>query len=674
MGKWNILSEPTETRSFNIGLHIHVLEDLCINDNQGYQNYSLMVRIKWRGPRKQFRKSFNSPKECTRMQLVKPDGTVEWNEGFNHVCKMMMEKMGSFRSWDIQLAVHGSDLNSNDKASNLAKVILDVAQFIPSNSNSSKKTISIPIKCNVKDSTIEAALKVSFKFHELGTNDEPTKSPVRAQLLPTLSCIGFNPQQVHRPEHIKPSIKKVSSQKIQSQSLKGKNAISHVDVDPSNYRYSPNSSKDSFTCSSSEEENRIVYKNLPELNFLAETSTSENDEKKSLTLSPVQTISEKTTRHPSLIRLTSWKKGKLSFKVSHPKGTPLLNKASQEGGDDIHDDRRHQLSTSHLPIQPKEELEQTQHGFEDEDHFAVGRWEKKRFTSRDGKMELCAQVFLASIDQRSEEAAGAGACSVLVAVIADWLHKNPKNLPIKCQFDTLIQKGSLEWRKLCENKSNKDEFSDHHFDIETVLQAGVSRLSILSERSYVGFFIPENVPECCEFLQAAMSFDRMWEELIASPSEEAIYIVSWNDHFFVLKVETEEIFIIDTLGDRLSEGCIQAYILKFDKETEIRRSNMEDQIDSKQRPQQHGDADHGISASELPPESSAEVIRKGKSSCKEFIKGFLAALQLRDLEQDVERGHTGKASLHQRLQIEFHYTVIQEETAQTVKENKISTS
>nr|GEY48302.1 hypothetical protein [Tanacetum cinerariifolium] len=48
----------------------------------------------------------------------------------------------------------------------------------------------------------------------------------------------------------------------------------------------------------------------------------------------------------------------------------------------------------------------------------------------------------------------------------------------------------------------------------------------------------------------------------------------------------------------------------------------------------------------------------GKESCKEYIKSFLAAIPLRELQADVKKGLMAASShlVHHRLQIEFHYT------------------
>ncbi|CAA2989956.1 Indole-3-pyruvate monooxygenase YUCCA6 [Olea europaea subsp. europaea] len=56
-----------------------------------------------------------------------------------------------------------------------------------------------------------------------------------------------------------------------------------------------------------------------------------------------------------------------------------------------------------------------------DDSFSVGSWEQKENTSRDGYLKIQIQVFFASIDQRSEPAAGESAWTSLLAVIADWL-------------------------------------------------------------------------------------------------------------------------------------------------------------------------------------------------------------------------------------------------------------
>lgn len=263
-------------------------------------------------------------------------------------------------------------------------------------------------------------------------------------------------------------------------------------------------------------------------------------------------------------------------------------------------------------------------------------------------MKLKTQVFFASIDQRSERAAGESACTALVAVIADWLQSNNDEMPIKSQLDTLIREGSLEWRNLCENETYKERFPDKHFDLETVVEAGVRPLSVVPEKSFVGFFHPDGLEdEGFDFLKGAMSFDNIWDEI-----SSGVYIISWNDHFFILKVEEDAYYMIDTLGERLYEGCNQAFILKFDKDTVINRvADVAQKSDDKP-----GDEKNESLTGKQEVEDEQGVVCSGKESCKEYIKSFLAAIPIRELQGDLKKGLIASTLLHHRLQIEFHYT------------------
>lgn len=319
-----------------------------------------------------------------------------------------------------------------------------------------------------------------------------------------------------------------------------------------------------------------------------------------------------------------------------------------------------------------------------DDNFAIGTWEQKEIVSRDGHMKLQTQVFFASIDQRSERAAGESACTALVDVIADWFHNSQNLMPIKSQFDSLIRDGSLEWRKLCENEIYREKFPDRHFDLETVLQAKIRPLSVVPRKSFIGFFHPDGINEASfDFLHGAMSFDNIWDEIsrtgleLPDNSEPQVYIVSWNDHFFVLKVESDAYYIIDTLGERLYEGCNQAYILKFDSNTTISKmpdtnqtageKTANDQqivatvVEGKDQ-QVNGKEESSMtlanvsSQPEEPTKEKDEVLCRGKESCKEYIKSFLAAIPIRELQADIKKGLMASTPLHHRLQIELHYT------------------
>ncbi|RRT33462.1 hypothetical protein B296_00052741 [Ensete ventricosum] len=396
--------------------------------------------------------------------------------------------------------------------------------------------------------------------------------------------------------------------------------------------------------SSSEDEHEFSYSGIATANILLGAALpgkleDHEEEEQNLQITSVK-------RQPSLVRLLS-NRTRLSFKArKHPKGEPLLNKScSDVGGDDI-DLERHQQSSTESALQREEKPRDR--GFEGEGTFEVGVWERRRLSSRDGGgMELVADVFLASIDQRSEKAAAESACTVLAVVIADWLHHNPKALPLRCQFDELIRQGSLEWRKLCADEAHKEKFWDQHFDLDTVLEAKVRPLTENKTMSYVGFFGLDDMPDSLHFLRGTMSFDNIWDDLLRpSPPEERIYIASWNDHFFVLRIEGNAIYLIDTFGERLFEGCNQAYVLKFDRQSMIYKRSVEagDSDECRQDVRQGGGAAY----------TDGEAVCEGVICCKEYIKGFLAALPLRELQQDVNRGVMEEAVLHRHLQIEFH--------------------
>lgn len=261
-------------------------------------------------------------------------------------------------------------------------------------------------------------------------------------------------------------------------------------------------------------------------------------------------------------------------------------------------------------------------------------WEYREISSRDRQAKLKTNVFFASFDQRSEQASGESACTVLVALIAHWLHFN-HDMPTRAQFDRLITQGSSEWRRLCNNDYYSQLFPDKHFDLETIIEANVRPLVVLPQKSYTGFFSPEKF-QC---LKGAMSFDGIWDEIKSKvcDQEPMIYIVSWNDHFFVLKVEENAYYIIDSLGERLSEGCQKAFILKFDDSSVM-----------------YGKKDK---ANEVPPKgASREIICRGKECCKEFIKRFLVAIPLWQLEKEEKKWSVSSPYLHRQLQIDFHYS------------------
>lgn len=358
-----------------------------------------------------------------------------------------------------------------------------------------------------------------------------------------------------------------------------------------------------------------------------------------------------------------WRK----VKLPKAKGEPLLKPYGEEGGDDIDYDRRLLTPSDGSVSEGSNGSTNSMVSVFGDDDFVVGNWESKEVFSRDGHLKLSTQVFFASIDQRSERAAGESACTALVAVVADWFQTNQDLMPIRSQFDNLIREGSLEWRRLCENETYRERFPDKHFDLETVLHAKIRPLTVSPSKSFIGFFQPEGDDDMSgfDFLNGAMSFDNIWDEIaqaaeFSSSDSPNLYIVSWNDHFFLLKVEHDAYYIIDTLGERLHEGCSQAYILKFDKNTTIHKVPGEKKPcspDSSGPMKDSSGSESSTTDQDSGNDTEEEVlVSKGKESCKEYIKSFLAAIPIRELQADIKKGLMASTPLHHRLQIEFQYT------------------
>ncbi|KAK2985725.1 hypothetical protein RJ640_000405 [Escallonia rubra] len=322
----------------------------------------------------------------------------------------------------------------------------------------------------------------------------------------------------------------------------------------------------------------------------------------------------------------SWKRRRLSFK------SEKIKTSEDENRNDI-------ASTS---AQNENVTKPTRTAYQSS---TTSNWETRDLTSRDGSTKLRANVFFASFDQRSDKAAGGSACTALVAIIAHWLQSNQNMMPSRPEFDKLIIDGSSEWQKLCNNNAYVNDFPNKHFDLETILHADLRPIHVSREESYIGFFGPEKF----ESLKGAMSFDELWNEVEtkADEHEPRIYIVSWNDHFFVLKADVNAYYIIDTLGERLFEGCEQAYILRFDESTSIHAKIKTQKVSAEEMAGQD---------TANSKEESEEIICSDRGCCKEYIKRFLAAIPLQELEQEEKKETVPYYSLHQRLQIEFNFT------------------
>ncbi|OVA17123.1 EEIG1/EHBP1 N-terminal domain [Macleaya cordata] len=728
---------PQLSKKFEVKIVLRRLEEFHIGNFDGEKPAEvtkLSVEIRWKGPKfalSSFRRSVkrNFTKE---EEFRSDDGVVEWNEDFQSVCNLSAYKENVFHPWEIGFTVlNGLNQGLKNKVPVVGTASLNLAEFA---SAAAEKEVEVNIPLSVLGGSADShhpSLCLSLSLVELRTVQESPETEQRSTVPAPLSPRAGEvlPTEKDELSALKAGLRKVKILKEYVSTRRAKK--SYHEEDGSEGRCSGRSEdeyifpfdtdslddcderelgvEDDSSVRKSFSYGTLAYANCVGGSYISEMRINgENEDwvyysnrksdvgcvklEDSIASVSVQSLLQSSKRRSIL----SWRKRKLNFRSPKAKGEPLLKKAyAEEGGDDIDYDRR-QLSSSdestalawHKADEDSTANRSSVSEFGD-DSFAVGSWEHKGFVSRDGHMKLRTHVFFASIDQRSERAAGESACTALVAVIANWFQANRDSMPIKSQFDTLIREGSLEWRNLCENETYMEKFPDKHFDLETVLQAKIRPITIASEKSFVGFFYPEGMEGGgFEFLQGAMSFDGIWDEISCgnvnnySNGEPQVYIVSWNDHFFILKVEQEAYYIIDTLGERLYEGCNQAYILKFDRDTKIHRvpdEEVEKSLKEKQAidqqilatttemgnqkiPDKISKGDPTTNLSVVKSEISAvsegkeeEVLCKGKESCKEYIKNFLAAIPIRELQADIKKGLMASTPIHHRLQIEFHY-------------------
>ncbi|KAH6806201.1 structural maintenance of chromosomes flexible hinge domain protein [Perilla frutescens var. frutescens] len=676
---------PLISRKLEVRLTVQKLEGCdWVWEGAEKDNGGLAVEIRWKGPKVSlgtFRRTVK--RNCTREEVVKRVGDggpndgvfVEWDEEFYSVCSFSGYKDNVFHPWEISFAVLQVTEGLNQGAKNKISVVglgaLNLAEYA---SKTMEQLIVVKIPLIVSNTAVEhhPSLSISLNLLELQGVQQSTELVPVMPVPPAPSSGEASSTDKDEVSALKAGLRKVKFFTEYVSTRRPRKAC--LEEEGSEGRYFFKSEDDEYAylcdldspdefeegeCDESKDcavRKSFSYGTLAYANYAGVScysgATNHDGEDWiyysnrrgsaagcSLVEDPLLSAPEQSLIQNSKRSILPWRKRKLSFRSPKAKGEPLLKKANdEEGGDDIDFDRR-QLSSDES-LSPKwhrtdEDSNANQSSVSEfgDDSFAVGVWEQKEVTSRDGHMKIQTQVFFASIDQRSERAAGESACTVLVAVMADWLQNNRNLMPIKSQFDSLIRDGSLEWRNLCENETYKERFPDKHFDLETVLLAKIRDLCVVPGSSFIGFLHPDCMEgENFDFLRDAMSFDDIWDEISRSESpsggEAPVFIVSWNDHFFVLKVETDAYYIVDTLGERLHEGCNQAYILKFDRNTAIYNLRH---------------------ANQSTEEKSAE-------SCKEYIKSFLAAIPIRELEADIKKGLTMSTPLHQRLQIEFHYT------------------
>ncbi|XP_074583751.1 uncharacterized protein LOC141839817 [Curcuma longa] len=679
---------PPLSRKFRVKLVVRRVEGVGDGDEaEAAAGRKMAVEVRWKGPKLALRSLRRTVKKNrTKEEEVGDGGVVVWNEEFQTLCTLTAHRENDFYPWEVVFtAFNGSNQSAKTKPSVLGGALLNVSEF-----TSAEQEIELHIPLflpGAAESTL--SLHLALSMLELRSSQDSSvmvQNSLRGTSSPQSGDVNVIPPEKEELSALKAGLRKVkilteivSARKFKKacpddNGSEGKCSARSDDIEYG-YPFDTDSLDDLDEVEDIKEDinarNSFSYGTLASVNNFGyemkiyaenEDSVYYNHRRSDVGCSHAE---DKLSSIPefsmSKRRFLPWKKRKLSFRSPKSKGEPLLKKANEEGGDDIDYDRR-LLSSS------DESLSGSRHNGDDgravnresvsdfgDDCFVIGSWESKDLVSRDGHMKLTADVFFASIDQRSERASGESACTALVAVVADWFHKNQNMMPIRSQFDSLIREGSLEWRNLCENCIYQECFPDKHFDIETVLQAQIRPLSVVPTKSFIGFFHPEDTDNNTDFdfLSEAMSFDSIWDEISrtgwnsTSNAEPQLYIVSWNDHFFILKVEHDAYYIIDTLGERLYEGCQQAYILKFDDRTCINRVSIatEDATASENKDQEKRNT-----------AVEGELLCRGKESCKEYLKSFLASIPIRELQADIKKGRTSSTPLHQCLQIEFHFT------------------
>ncbi|KAK9279938.1 hypothetical protein L1049_013622 [Liquidambar formosana] len=617
MMKWSPWPPVVATKKFLVKvkpLKLEGLKETVGKEETGSKKEKVTaIEMRWKGPKpglvpfhlsSKRQRNFSSERFVRRGESIKWDGDDE----FESVCSFsIVPKDDSFDRWDASFRVlYGENAESRSKLAVVGKISLNLAELAWKMEPRIER--KLPITLQVSGVAIEASLTVSVSFVEIRSSQD---SPEMAQ----------NLTQSNKEEGF---LRWVTGRVSFVDKKKPKNKVKMSLED----EVSARDSDGSATFDSEELLKKESITMTHDSNAEAKTGTE-------LGLSP----SSETQLDP-VQKVGFWKRRRLSW----TKGEPLINKTS--GDNDKKTDVERQLNNSSTAesnvsgsTQGAYASKPSKSDHPQHENCITTNWEVKELVSRDGQAKLKANVFFASFDQRSQQAAGENACTAVAAVIAHWLQSNHGIMPTRSEFDSLITEGSSQWRKLCNNKAYLDCFPDEHFDLETVLQADLRPLAVLREKSFVGFFSPEKF----ESLKETMSFDKIWDEINSNIDnyEPRIYIVSWNDHFFVLKVESDAYYIIDSLGERLFEGCNQGYILKFDHSALMYGKPEKEEISSEATDQK---------------EERQEIVCTGKECCREFLKRFLAAIPLRELEVDEKKGRVCNFSLHQRLQIEFHYT------------------
>ncbi|KAJ4952990.1 hypothetical protein NE237_029822 [Protea cynaroides] len=633
MMQWSPWQAASASKKFQVKVKPWKLHGFDINFN-GYDQDAeeekeaevVAVEMKWRvskaglvplrRPSSKHRQNVSTP------VVVKQGQVIQWDDEFERACSFSIFKRdNSFHPWDISLnLLHGRCSLPKNKLAVMGSVSLNIAELASLMEPHIER--KLPVTVQLAGVSAEATLLISVSFVEIRNSQESAVASKEDGILRIVKdwrnyvSVSKNKRKKNRQSKSKRAEDEGGVMSIGSYSSNSDDSVSDSEESPRTNNELGQDSKESLGQSTASTGNRVVAptKDDPSV-YYGNDNDRYNSSETRLVSSPSQGTETRLSSASKVGGYLSWKKRRSSFVSAKRKEKPLIKKKTKAS----------QKANESSTVESSSKLE-----LDDDEVLPVGSWEEKEVISRDGQAKLKTNVFFASIDQRSEKAAGESACTALATVIADWIHSNRDTMPSRSEFDNLIKQGSSEWQKLCDNQVYIQRFPDKHFDLETMLEVELRPLSIKPEKSFVGFFCPDKF----ESLKGAMCFDGIWNEISNSnfkEDEPNVYIVSWNDHFFVLKVEAHAYYIIDTLGERLFEGCNKAYILKFDDRSCL----------------------YSLPQTATDMEGGQKLDCSGKECCREYIKRFLAAIPLRELKMEEEKRTVSIVPLHQ-LNKEIH--------------------
>ncbi len=283
--------------------------------------------------------------------------------------------------------------------------------------------------------------------------------------------------------------------------------------------------------------------------------------------------------------------------------------------------------------------------------FQEGRNPMKKLETLEGSWERMsihgfeADISFASIDQCSEEANGHAACSTLAIAIASWMRRNSDSaVPDReGELDQLIREGSGVWREIFADDTDQallTKFPDMHLDLETATRFWAEKkcqpTCIDDAKSFIGFLMPSQDQSRSKWLKDAtdgfLIFDEILDQAIGtSAREQGVYVVAWNDHFFVIRIcSLDLIYLVDTLGHRLCDGCSRAFVVRFQTDSAENARGRGDESDSEEASDDDLEMDEDEGEDDDDDDEGKQKKKKAggggtaKEKCTAFVRNVLA--------------------------------------------------